>query len=573
MRIVRSARHGQRAALILTLLLPVPAFAQVAPGDVGTVDQAIEDQRRLDAASAQTAAPSSPGSGQPGLDLPTAPVIGAAEGGPCFVLDAVNITGWQQTELRPTAQDALIGRCVTARDIGEALNEINLMYQEAGLTTTRGYLPEQDVDDGDLDIIVVPGRIEGFVYGDGRPADRRLEAAFPSAPGDLLNLRDLEQGFDNIRAPRSASGDLSLLPGTEPGDSIVAVAIEDTRPWHLSFNFNNSGQETTGEILGSVDFAYDNLFGVNETLRFTAGTTPTEDRGVQFSDNASLSLSLPIGNWRHYVALNASQYRLPVAGINQGYTVDGESRGFTWSADYMLFRDQTRVFRAYGGLDISESRSFIEGVEIQSQRRNVTVGNLGLRGEHTLESGQLNWDFGVRFGLDAFGAEILPASIVDQEFLLWRGSLDYTHQFAESAFSYNGRLVAQASEDVLPGAEQFSIGGWSNVRGFHADSMYGDSGIYMRNTVTWEADPFEWGALSLTAGLDAGYVVPSDLRSWNQRYLVGASLGAELEINALGSLTFDIAHALSRPDENLPNSTDAFEDDLTVARIGLEIEF
>jgi hemolysin activation/secretion protein len=567
-------KHRTSSAIILSFtalaLAPLPVLGQVAPGDVDTVNAAIEEQRRAGAAAAP---PPPAGTGGAGLDLPTPPAIGAAAGGPCFDITAVNVSGWEPTNIRPTEQQVLVGQCVTARDIGEALNEINLAYQEAGLTTTRGYLPEQDIDDGTLDIIVVPGRIEGFVYADGRPADRRLEAAFPTEAGDLLNLRALEQGFDNIGAPQSASGDLTLLPGTAPGDSIVAVAVEDTRPWHLSFDFSTEGQETTGEILGSVDFAYDNLLGLNETIRFTAGTTPTSDRPLQFSDNASLSLSLPIGNWSHYFAINGSAYSLPVAGINQGYTVEGQSRGFTWSSTYMLFRDQTRVFQAYGGLDLSESRSFIEGLEIESQRRNITVGNLGFRGEHTLASGQLNWDFGVRFGLDAFGAEILSASIVEKEFLLWQGSLDYSHRFGESAFSYTGRLAAQASDDILPGSEQFSIGGWSNVRGFHGDSMYGDSGVYLRNTLTWKAEPWSWGALSLSAGLDAGYVVPSTLRSWNQRYLVGASFGATLEIDALGTLSFDIAHALSRPDENLPNSTDAFEDDLTVARVGLEIEF
>lgn len=500
--------------------------------------------------------------------------LAPAPGGPCFDIRDIILSGFDAFEREPDGYRDLIGSCATAADIAGALNSINQHYQDLGYITTRAYVPEQDVADGSLEITIQPGRLEGYVYGDGRRADGRIDAAFPGERGDLLNLRDLEQGLENINGPKSASGRFQLIPGEEPGGSFVQVHVEDKRPWHFDLSLNTSGFDSTGVVKATATLGFDNVLGLNDQLSFGLTSTPFDDRGDRYSDAYSVSWNVPVGNWSFGLDAGASEYSFILPGINQSYPVEGRSHYATFSAERLLMRNRTAKVYGYGDLKLTRTRTFIDYNEIESQRRRLSIGALGLRGEKSFEQGaKLTWDVGAKFGLDAFDAYVLDKSIVDPEFRLLTARLSYEHPLNDTGALYKGTLVAQHSDDILPGTAQFSIGSWSSVRGFHDDSMYGDSGIYLRNTVEWDAYKAGDVEVRMNAGLDIGYVEPSALRRWSQNYLAGVSLGADIKIRDRATLTLQVARALRRPDQNPPNAQPAFEADKTVGYIGLTMKF
>lgn len=530
--------------------------------------QIEQTQRERAAEAARLPRPSSPSSNTALVD-PLAP----APGGPCFKINSVNLTGTERFKSAPVAHETLIGRCVTAADIGEALNTINTQYQEAGFITTRAYVPEQDVADGTLDITVVPGTLDGYIYGGGTPADARLLAAFPAKKGALVNLRDLEQGLENINAPRSANSTFQLTPGQEVGASRVQVDVEDTRPWHVGASLSNADAGGVADTSLGLNFGIDNAFGINDQLTIGLSTAPFEDRAQKYSDGINVGLNIPVGNWSYNLSAGGSRYFFVLPGINQSYDVTGRLRNIALDATRLLIRNQTAKAYAYGGLKLSRSNTFIDGFEIATQRRALTIGTLGLRGEKALTTGKLTWDVGTRFGLRAFNADLHPSSIVEREFRLIKARLSYERPVGSNGASYKGTLVAQHSNDILPGSEQFSIGGWSSVRGFSSDTMYGDSGVYLQNTIEWDAFKENGAHIRMHAGLDLGFVTPSDLRSWSQNHLVGASLGAEIKIRDKTTLTLKLAQALSRPTENPVNALPAFEGKETIGFVGLKVDF
>ncbi|WP_299288154.1 ShlB/FhaC/HecB family hemolysin secretion/activation protein [uncultured Tateyamaria sp.] len=559
-------------ALILAVTCSaVGAQAQNVPADaVQEIQrQQAEQSERLDQRAAeQRPTDVSPQQAPPGPD-PFAP----AAGGPCFQIETVELSGFEPFETPPPGYQALVGTCATAADIGAALNRINQHYQDLGYITTRAYVPEQDVADGSLAITIVPGRVERYVYGDGSPADARLSTAFPSPGGSLLNLRDLEQGLEAINAPKSARGRFQLIPGAAAGGSLVQVAVEDTRPWHLSFSLNTLGFDSTGQEKATLDFGYDNALGINDQLRFSLVTTPFEQRDDRFSDAVALNWTAPFGYWRFGLDLSYSQYLFTLEGINQSFEVEGRGNSVQLSAERVLARGQVSKLAAYADLKLSSSRSFIDGFEIESQRRRLSVLSLGLRGDRNLPAGYFGWAVGGRFGLDAFGAGVLDASIVDPTFRLVQARLDYQRAVGPGGLVYKGVFSAQHSGDVLPGTEQVSIGSWSNVRGFHDDSIYGDTGLYLRNTLEWDAFENPTIAVRMNAGFDFGYVEPSELRSWSQDFLIGASVGADITIRNRATLTVQVAQALSRPEDNPPGALPAFEASETIGYIGLKVSF
>ncbi|MDV0916573.1 POTRA domain-containing protein, partial [Enterobacter asburiae] len=70
-----------------------------------------------------------------------------------------------------------------------------------GYITSRAFLTEQDLSGGQLNIVVLEGRLEAIRLEGETP--RMLKMAFPGRVGGILNLRDIEQGMEQINRLRS----------------------------------------------------------------------------------------------------------------------------------------------------------------------------------------------------------------------------------------------------------------------------------------------------------------------------------------------------------------------------------
>ncbi|KZL25874.1 ShlB/FhaC/HecB family hemolysin secretion/activation protein [Pseudovibrio sp. WM33] len=557
------------------LLLTYPAVSQVQPSLAQ--EQLQRTREREDAAQAQKlqnerrqarSQRSNPGQ----IDMPSDP-LSIPEGGPCFLIKQVHADGFERFGKPPQGYDELIGTCATLANIVRSLNAVNAYYEKLGFITTRAYLPKQDISQGTLTITIIPGIIEGYVYADGRQADARLLMAFPSGRGELLNLRDMEQGLETLNGPNSSKADFKLIPGERPGGSFVQIAVKETLPLNGRLSIDNSGFSNTGTAKFAASLGIDNLLNLNDQFSLRISATPFDPRRQRYSESISGRFSLPYKNWLYTLEGGASRYFFELEGINQSFPVKGRSHYANLSVERLLWRDKLSKNYIYGDLKLSRSWSYIDGFEIKSQRRRLSSGSIGLRGETKLGAVQLQWDVGTKFGLKAFGAQVSKQSIIDPQFHLIQGRLDLEAPIPSTPFTYSTTLSGQYSHDILPGTEQMSIGGWSTVRGFHQDNMYGDVGAYWRNNLEWQAIDSEGLQLKLKAGIDAGLIKPSQLRAWSQDYLVGAHFGATATIGGKISLDLQLAHALSRPQRNLPHTVSAFEADKTVGFASLNYTF
>jgi hemolysin activation/secretion protein len=101
-----------------------------------------------------------------------------------------------------------------------------------GYVTTRVLAAPQDLSTGTLTLSLVSGRIAAIRTTPdssstllGNPA--LLATAIPARPGDLLNLRDIEQGLENLKRSPTAEADIQIepssAPNARPGDSDLVV--------------------------------------------------------------------------------------------------------------------------------------------------------------------------------------------------------------------------------------------------------------------------------------------------------------------------------------------------------------
>jgi len=96
-----------------------------------------------------------------------------------------------------------------------------------GFLTSQVYIAPQDLASGRLKLSVAPGRLGSIRYeenqGDAASVGRISAFAnkFPNQSGDILNLRDLEQGLENLRRLPSVAADIRIEPGEMEGQAIL----------------------------------------------------------------------------------------------------------------------------------------------------------------------------------------------------------------------------------------------------------------------------------------------------------------------------------------------------------------
>lgn len=82
--------------------------------------------------------------------------------------------------------------------------------------------------------------------------------------GDVLNLRDLEQGLEVFKRVPTAEADIQIEPGETIGESDLVLAWQQKFPFRLNFSVDDGGSRDTGRYQGAVTLSYDNWFTAND---------------------------------------------------------------------------------------------------------------------------------------------------------------------------------------------------------------------------------------------------------------------------------------------------------------------
>lgn len=481
--------------------------------------------------------------------------------GPCFSIDSVKVEG--VTLLSPQALapklDAYQNKCIGLSDINVLLKDITNLYMDAGYITSRVYVPEQDIAKTRILRLVAAEGSLSDIYLNGKPADYPglLGTAFPGLRDKPVNIRDVEQGLDQINRLSSNNAKTKMLPGKEPGASILNVENNPGLPWHFSIANNNLGQKSTGYSRSSVTFRMDNLVNLNDLLSLTYEHTgpdyPWPNDGVGQSNSISGSISVPYGYWSFTLNGSYYKYRSLVPGNFSDIASSGDSGQLGLSVDRVILRDQNSITTLNAGLAYKETNNFLMGNLIEVGSRQYSVASLGLSHSRRMLGGLWVFDLSYNQGLGIFGATGRGdpgAGDAEPEFSKFTGTINVTKPFqlASQNLQFSTMINGQYSPDNLYGAEQISLGGYSNVRGTRDSILFGNNGLFTRNEITWRTLPWKnsellskrFGELRPYAAIDYGHVFEQDRFGIEGGDVSGWTVGARL---AGGNIGADIGYS------------------------------
>lgn len=429
--------------------------------------------------------------------------------------------------------------CLGLPDIAGLVRAVTNLYVEEGYVTSRAYLPEQDLSSGTLTLEIVEGRVEAIQLIENDEVRTSGSAILPDLTGKILNIRDVEQGLDQINSQASKDAKISFKPADKAGYSIVVVNIQAGKPWQARFSVDNSGMETTGRIQGDATFTFEDLFGQFETLVVTHKRNLDAPNDRTSSLNTQVNLSVPRGFWTWRWSSSFFSYGSEIRDLVQTFNTTGENWSHKGEVERLLVRDRISKTHAMLGLTVKDARNYVDSVMQSSTSVILSVAHLGLSHTRRFAGGTLSANALARQGLPIFGApdDRKRAYSTKAQFSSISGDLSFYRGWKFGGFTVgaNSLLKGQYSPHRLFGSEKLSLGGSSSVRGFHKDNLAAENGFYSRNEISLtlpDIDPGTkkyLGSLSLFAGLDAGWQLPGESTRKERGHVVGTAFGARLQ--------------------------------------------
>ena len=432
---------------------------------------------------------------------------------------------------------------VTVSDITNIRNAFQRKLLDKGYVTSQVYIPEQNLNAGTLQFMVMPGRVEEIRYS-ASSAHGPWRTAFPVRPGDILNIRDVEQGLEQMKRVSSQSVTMKLLPGTSVGTSIIELSIKQDKPVHGSISFDNSGLESTGVYQGSFTSSFDQVFRANDTFTMSLSGDLSGSGSIKGTRAASLNYVIPHGKDTFSLSFSKSRYHQTIQSNPYDFTYSGKSTTMKAKWNHVLSRTQ-REKRAFDiSISTRHNHRFINDMELPVQALRTTSMELGVSNRTYIGNATLYSRLGFQWGIGALGAQPEHKASVamggpTSRYHMWLVDVDYRkpfvmgHRPASFTSSFHGQWV-QGGKRVYS-VDTINIGNRYSIYGFDGEyTLMGDSGWYIRNEVSSVIPRLN---TEVYWGLDVGAVYGKSTEALVGKTIAGTALG--VRGNYASGLLFD----------------------------------
>lgn len=359
---------------------------------------------------------------------------------------------------------AYINKEIVLQDLYTVVNGINNLYAEKGYLTCRAFLPPQTIKDGVVHIQLVEGK-SGNVYVDGNNSTNEsyITDRIGIERGNIANINDLNEDLLLFNGSNDIQLHITMHAGKEPGTTDYVISVAEPQKSLVNLYVDNAGSESSGEWREGLFFTDRSLTGNRDSLMLS---------GIRSDGTKSFSASYitPVGRSGTKLGLNYSANSVHITdGELEDLNVKGHSSAYGVSVIQPLI--------------VSESMRTEASLEYGHQ--NSQTDFLGV---HWVDD--TTYGYTASFSMTNYGT----SSVIFQKHGYRIGRSEnitgYTKNFNKYIFNgfwqkaYTGgqmlsaRLDGQYSSDnYLPSAEQFYIGGMYSVRGYEESYLGGDSGF------------------------------------------------------------------------------------------------
>lgn len=501
--------------------------------------------------------------------------IGDADDQPCFAINEVILEGEHHARFQFALKRALretgfqAGKCLNAGDINHIMTVAQNILIGRGYTTTRILAAPQDLNSGKLVLTVLAGYLKNIEVDmsqanqthAGRIAAFQNE--FPTRSDGILNLRDLEQGLENLKRIPTAEADIQIVPvDGVPNQSTVLVKWQQRLlPYRLSVGIDDSGTKATGKYQGNITFSADNPLGLSDLFYVNYGRSIGNVPDAADSSgslkkggthNYALHYSVPFGKWTWAFNHSGYRYHQAVAGLSAAYDYNGKSYNTDLGFNRLIYRDAKRKTHVGAKLWTRETQSYIDDAEITVQRRRTAGWLAELSHKEYIGNSTAQFKIAYKRGTGMSDALRAPEELFGEgtsRMKIWTANADVNipFQIGKQSFAYDTTIQAQWNKTPLTPQDKIAIGGRYTVRGFDGEmSLAAERGWYWRNDLSWR---FKQGH-QLYVGADGGHVSGQSAKWLLGQTLASATIGVRGQMKVGGNLHYDLfaSRAVKKPE-------------------------
>lgn len=377
------------------------------------------------------------------------------------------------------------GRLLDMEGIRRMAEAIVTRYRENDYLTVSAYLPEQNLSDGQLTIRVVEAKIgevsvegarfydEDYIRWMFQPAMDRQENE-----GGLPRRSEVQRQLLLMNDNMDLSVRSVIKESNREGVVDLILQVQDDRPLHFGFDYNNLGAESTGEHRLGASFEWGNLSNRGDVLAFRYVESDLLNPDTKGLDLFNLGYTAPLNNKGTYFDFSYANSAFQVGQDLQILDIRGRADVLRAGVRHKIIRSTDSNLDFNAGFIYQDIENTILGQQFSRDRlREISVG---LAGDWTSGSGrnygavQLTQDLGEALGGMAPN-DPLSSGGAGGGFTKLKFDLSRVQKISD--FSYLiMRGAHQTSFQPLPFAEQFGLGGISTVRGYNQSVFLGDSG-------------------------------------------------------------------------------------------------
>lgn len=460
------------------------------------------------------------------------------------------------------------GKARRFNDVQSAIDALEGAYRARGLSLVRVGLPEQELNQGTVRLVVTETRLRKVqIIGNAQFDNANIRRSVPGlVEGHTPNINGISSSLRLANENPAKKTTIALQSAPNDDEVDATLQVVDQRPWMAGLELNNAGSDATGRTQLTAQFQHFNVAGLDHTLSLQYTTTLEQPNRVGVY---GLGYHIPFYAWGGALDLYGSYSDVDSGTVSAGaFNLQVRGKGSIAGGRYThnLARTADYTSRLSVGL---EQKAFQNNLGFQGVQlgRDVTVRPLSAiyaadwthatSGTSYYLMGVRNLPGGDNGGETDFSANRAGAST---GYGLLRYGLTHTQQFA-SDWQLRAALNGQVTRDALVAGEQFGAGGATSVRGYTERAASDDQGHLLNLEVYTPALCPSGPGTALQCRMLAFYDVatlshnnglPGERANAN---LSSVGLGLRLSMGKTLSAQMDVGQALADSDTQSKGST------------------
>lgn len=371
------------------------------------------------------------------------------------------------------------------RDSGlDALNEaaktLTAFYRSRGYLLAQAYLPEQDIQNGVVEIAVLEGTLGRLTVSEAGQSNIDFlgkMAAYQLSPGDTITEKNLVRNLAVLNALPGLRASAQLAPGDLTGTSDADIRLQKLPSFSAHAGANNYGNRYTGREMALAGFNWYNPVDAGD--HFYVNLKLARDSGQRGLNAGYLVPVHPSGTLLN-VSYNYVDYRL--GGQFEPLKATGVSQYVNFSLDQPWMRTAGYGLTARLGGAFKRVDDDVAAFSLNN-RRDIANVDVGLSGEWTDSALDLTYQFGItlRGGRVSFRDSL--AQSIDQtgprtegDFVRLGLQASRTQYFGHG-YSLALRADYQIANKNLDSVEKMTIGGINRWRQYGELPSTVDNGL------------------------------------------------------------------------------------------------